>query len=650
MALTISGLVLGPVGGWMILALNEQAPTAGRFNDAAESRLLNTYLTRDIASAEHVTDGTNGTPHDCTGGSTTIDSVVLNVIFLATEEEYVVYAVGRGGDGSESLYRRTCTLAPERPLTGEIEIIRGVDPDSVLVSSSGGGRTVTLDAVLDSGAEMSVTATRRASLGALSGANGTVTPIARIVQLSRTERSGGDPLKVTLSAAQSWDFDTPTNQLSYSWTAEGVAGGTPATGNTDTQEFSFDGAGDHLVTLTVADTDGNTSTATFNVPLVNQAPVIESASILAANGTTSGAIEETFTFTAVATDPDDSGSLSYTWRIPGGPTLTGATSTYAFPVGSASGLYDVVLEVSDEESVTSRIITIGLTGGVPVGGIEFDPERVNVVDGPGRINDHTTAEAGFEVTFSPESPSMDVVSWELLDADGVPVEPPSTSRDYTYPFPANTSGLFTIRLTPQGGADPIEEDFRINRAPVAAFDAPVGSGPLPLTVQFQNTSSDDHQPEAMSWQWNFNFGFPGAPWTSNLQNPQFTYTNPGSYAVVLTVTDADSVPITTSRQITIPGAPATPGAPEWVDGDVTFDPVPGASRYRVVTTHTGFEPDGSPCLRSGVNATVAATGPFEVNGGTNTCPVGPKSTSATLAVEANGIWSAPSLPAVRSVP
>jgi PKD repeat protein len=243
-----------------------------------------------------------------------------------------------------------------------------------------------------------------------------------------------------------------------------------------------------------------------------------------------------------------------------------------------------------------------------------------------------------------------VASWELLDADGLPVEPPSTSRDYTYPFPANTSGVFTIRLTPQGGGDPIEEEFRINRGPVAAFDAPVGSGPLPLTVQFQNTSSDDYKPEAMSWQWNFNFGFPGAPWTSNLQNPQFTYTNPGTYAVVLTVTDADFVQSTTSRQITIPGAPATPVAPEWVDGDVTFDPVPGASRYRVVTTHTGFESDGSPCLRSGVNATLAATGPFEVNGGTNTCPVGPKSTSATLAVEANGIWSAPSLPAVRSVP
>jgi PKD repeat protein len=251
------------------------------------------------------------------------------------------------------------------------------------------------------------------------------------------------------------------------------------------------------------------------------------------------------------------------------------------------------------------------------------------------------------VTFEATEPTG-FQSWELLDGGSVLAT--GTTTAWSYDFPAGATGVYTIRQLRTAGADPIEEDFRINRAPVPAFDAPVGSGPLPLTVQFQNTSSDDYKPEAMSWQWNFNFGFPGAPWTSNLQNPQFTYTNPGTYAVVLTVTDADFVQSTTSRQITIPGAPATPVAPEWVDGDVTFDPVPGASRYRVVTTHTGFESDGSPCLRSGVNATLAATGPFEVNGGTNTCPVGPKSTSATLAVEANGIWSAPSLPAVRSVP
>jgi hypothetical protein len=645
MAITISGLVLGPVGGWMILTLNEQAPTAGRFNDAAQSRLLNTYVTRDIASAEHVItqpmDPGDPAPTDCTGGSTPIDKVVLNVFFLATEEQVVVYAVGDGVDG-KSLYRRTCELRSDRPLVEETEVVRGVDPDSVDATATADGRTVNVSATLAAPPEtqMTATATRRASLGALSGANGTVAPVARITQVSRTERSGGEPLRVALSARESWDLDNQVEDLTYSWNA---AGALEPTSTEKEPEFRWTSQGEHLVALEVTDPQGNVATTAFTVQLVNQPPVIESASILAANGTSSGAVGELFTFDAVASDPDGGGSPEYRWRIPGGHEVPGAGTEWAFPAGSAPGLYDVVLEVSDGESTTARIVTIGLTGEVG-GGTGFDPARVNVVDGPGRIDGHTTATQGLEVTFTATDQSV-FAGWELLN--GSTQVATGTTPVWSYDFPAGSSGVYTIRQNRTGGAVPIDEEFRINRAPVSEFVAPADPGAFPQTVQFQSTGTDDGG--ALSWSWNF--GFIGPGWTSTLEKPQFTYTNPGAYTVTLTVTDSDGVEAIVQHVVTVAGAPLAPALPRWVGGSVAFDPIPGAAHYRIVTTHTGFEADGTTqCTRPGVNSTLDASGPFQTPGGSNTCPVGPKTTSATLAVEANGLWGPPSLPAVRTVP
>jgi len=73
----------------------------------------------------------------------------------------------------------------------------------------------------------------------------------------------------------------------------------------------------------------------------------------------------------------------------------------------------------------------------------------------------------------------------------------------------------------------IEMD-KFTPAPVANFSADVTSGLAPLTVAFTDNSTD-----ADSWSWDFGDGA-----TSTEQNPTHTYTNPGTYTVNLTVTNA----------------------------------------------------------------------------------------------------------------
>ncbi|MDR9817470.1 MAG: PKD domain-containing protein [Candidatus Methanoculleus thermohydrogenotrophicum] len=73
----------------------------------------------------------------------------------------------------------------------------------------------------------------------------------------------------------------------------------------------------------------------------------------------------------------------------------------------------------------------------------------------------------------------------------------------------------------------IEMD-KFTPAPVADFTADVTSGPAPLTVAFTDNSTD-----AESWSWDFGDGA-----TSADRNTTHTYTNPGTYTVNLTVTNA----------------------------------------------------------------------------------------------------------------
>jgi trimeric autotransporter adhesin len=87
---------------------------------------------------------------------------------------------------------------------------------------------------------------------------------------------------------------------------------------------------------------------------------------------------------------------------------------------------------------------------------------------------------------------------------------------------SSTAGVYFHQELPIGGGGP--------SAPVAAFSGSPRTGTVPLTVQFtdESTGSPD------SWAWDFqNDGTVD----STEQNPGFTYLNPGTYSVKLTVSN-----------------------------------------------------------------------------------------------------------------
>jgi PKD repeat protein len=88
-------------------------------------------------------------------------------------------------------------------------------------------------------------------------------------------------------------------------------------------------------------------------------------------------------------------------------------------------------------------------------------------------------------------------------------------------------------------------------APTASFTCDVTSGTAPLTVTFQDTSSDN----PTSWSWNFDDGTAA----DTDQDPSHEFTDAGTYHVVLTATNANGSDASDATEITV-SAPALPEA------------------------------------------------------------------------------------------
>ena len=96
-----------------------------------------------------------------------------------------------------------------------------------------------------------------------------------------------------------------------------------------------------------------------------------------------------------------------------------------------------------------------------------------------------------------------------------------------------------------------------NTPPVARIVASPTSGPAPLTVQFNGTTSSDPDGTALSYQWDLdgNGAFDAAGAT-----PSFTYPTPGNRTVTLKVTDSGSPPKSDTATITISPGNSAPVA------------------------------------------------------------------------------------------
>src|SRR5215467_10339564 len=155
-------------------------------------------------------------------------------------------------------------------------------------------------------------------------------------------------------------------------------------------------------------------------------------------------------------------------------------------------------------------------------------------------------------------------SWNFGDGSAA-----STVQNPSHTY--SSAGTYTATLTVTDSASPANKATSTVTIKVSAVGSPLTatasalptSGQVPLNVAFTGSASGGNPPYSYSW----NFGDGSA--ASTAQNPSHTYSNAGTYAATLTVTDSSSPAKTASSSVSISATPIAgtpPGPPTGLTG------------------------------------------------------------------------------------
>jgi gliding motility-associated-like protein len=210
--------------------------------------------------------------------------------------------------------------------------------------------------------------------------------------------------------------------------------------------------------------------------------------------------------------PTDAGLASWSWDFgTGNPAFSpNPTNQFVQP-----GRYAIRLTVTDSNGCPNERVRYLRV---------YEPPRADF-----GASDSTGC-ASKQVSFLDRSTSGGgIVSWQWDFGDG---------GNASQPFPTHTylnNGLFDVSLKVSdrfGCEDSVEKRQYIRLVlPMAAFGLSSRTGCTGTPIAFTDQSSSDSS--IVSWLWDFGDGT-----TSTQTNPQHSYTQAGTYAVSLTVTDA----------------------------------------------------------------------------------------------------------------
>ena len=351
--------------------------------------------------------------------------------------------------------------------------------------------------------------------------------------------SGDAPLEVVFT-------DTSTmNITTWSWD---FGDGSASTVQNPTHVFAQPGS--YTVALTVTSVGGmDVLTRTDLITAVEPAP---SAAF---------SMDATIGIAPLVVGFSDESTLnitSWAWDFGDGTTSTLQDPTHSY---SDVGIYTVSLAVTSVggSDAVIQLDAITVTEPAPIAAFAFDV---------------SSGSAPLIVNFT-DSSTLNITSWlwDFGDAETSTVQSPS----HAY----NDVGTFFVSLTvtSAGGTDTLLEGGLIvtsEPAPVAAFSSDVTQGPLPLTVNFTDSSTLN----ITSWSWDFSDGTADGG-SSIEQNPAHVFNEIGTFTVALTVTSSAGTDTIEQLDYIVVGEPAPVAA---FTLDMTTGPAPLAVNFTDAST------------------------------------------------------------------
>jgi PKD repeat protein len=351
---------------------------------------------------------------------------------------------------------------------------------------------------------------------------------------------------------------------------------------------TYERSGNYTVTLTVTDNHGTTSAETFTTASIdspNAPPVAD------ANGPYAGKVGVRVDFDGKGSEDPDGIIDRYDWDFGDGNSSARKNPNHAY---TGTGAYDVVLTVTDNDGSTAKSATRAIIGD----GVNLPP----TADPGGPYNGDEGATVAFDGSAStdPDDTIADY-AWDFGDANTGSGPKPS----HTYA----EAGMYlvTLTVTDAGGKSDTQTTVAaigMGNLPLTADASGLYGGAAGVPMPFDSRGSSDPDGTIVAWDWDFGDGNGDTG-----RFPIYTYTSPGLYQVILTVTDNEGATDQSTATVIITSGNVPPvadaagpytgvaGAPVSFDGSASTDPDGTITDYDWTfgdgLTGTGPMPDGT---------------------------------------------------------
>ncbi|MFC1750559.1 PKD domain-containing protein [Pseudomonadota bacterium] len=354
-----------------------------------------------------------------------------------------------------------------------------------------------------------------------------------------TPMSGPAPLTVDFDASNSV---APAGQITdYEWDFDDNNTFTDASGVTTSNEFAQ--VGTYTVNLRITDNTGQFAVTSKEIEVSGENVPVAVIDIPTADGRFF--VGSQYTFKAEESSSPNGKIEKYEWDFGDGSSK--ATTRTANHKYEEEGTYDVILVVTDEESETgeaTETIKVEMPEAAPIAVIKTVPA-------PADDNDYLEGNAPMEVAFD-GSGSQDAddniveYNWDF-DGDG---STDSSGENVTYAY--NEEGTYNATLTVVDAEDNESSDIIVVKVGAQPIQARIVADPIegtvPLTVNFDSSSSSYPGGQIVSYEWDFGDGSPKRIDTSSVS---YRYDKIGTFDAAVTAIASDNSRSTASVPVNI---------------------------------------------------------------------------------------------------